>query len=72
MMGFGMMSMGGGLLWILIIGVVIYMINNNRNNRSFGYDRYRNNDPLDILDERFAKGEITEEEYLQKKKMLKY
>lgn len=28
-------------------------------------------DPLKILDERFAKGEINEEEYMRKKEMLK-
>ncbi|WP_432666061.1 SHOCT domain-containing protein [Wukongibacter baidiensis] len=71
MMGFGMM--GGGIMWILIIGLAIYLIANNQRNISNNYsnDRYRNNDALEILKERYAKGETTEEEYLRKRKILK-
>jgi len=32
--------------------------------------RYKNDDVLDHLKKRYAKGEITEEEYIQKKKIL--
>ena len=32
--------------------------------------RYRKNSPLDILQKRFASGEITTEEYMEKKEIL--
>ncbi len=70
MMGFGMM--GGGLFGIVIIGVVIYLLLNN--NGSFRHDRNidsSTNNALDILNERYAKGELSEEEYLKKKQILR-
>lgn len=71
MMGFGMM--GGGIMWvlILIIGVAIYLIVNNQRNTSNNYSNYRGNNALDTLKEKYASGEITEEEYLRKKKILR-
>lgn len=67
--GFGMM-----IIPLLLVGLIIYAAvkfsqgNNNNNN-------YNNNrggsDALDILNQRYAKGEISEEEYVIKKKMLR-
>jgi putative membrane protein len=34
------------------------------------YQRYKKDSPLDILQKRFASGEITNEEYQEKKKIL--
>ncbi len=71
MMGFGMM--GGGFFGLIIIVVIIYLIVNS-NNGSSGYhtNNYtKGNNALEILSERYAKGEISEEEYLKKKKILK-
>lgn len=69
MMGFGMM--GGGILGLLLLGVAIYFIfrfaNDRKYHGNYGHDE---GDALEILKERFAKGEITEEEYERKKKML--
>jgi len=67
MMGFGMM--GGGLIGLIIIVVLVYMLINNN---FHGKEYYRENNALEILNQRFARGEITEEEYQQKKKMLRY
>lgn len=72
--GYGMM--GGGwfgymLIPLIIIGVIIYAVfklsNNNKNGR---YASQQHDSSLDILNERFAKGDITEEEYNRKKDML--
>ncbi|WP_427340030.1 SHOCT domain-containing protein [Caloranaerobacter sp. DY30410] len=69
MMGFGMGC--GGILGLLLLGIVVYFIfryaNERRYNGNYGYDK---NDALEILKERYARGEITEEEYERKKKML--
>lgn len=67
MMGFGMM--GGGFLGLIIIGVVLYLILNNSSQHN--NNNYKRNTAKEILDETYAKGEISEEEYLQKKKTLK-
>lgn len=65
---FGMM--GGGFmmfLWPLVIGLILYFTFKSSNrHHSVG-----NNRALEILDEKFATGEITEEEYLHKKKIIK-
>ncbi|SHH72831.1 putative membrane protein [Caloranaerobacter azorensis DSM 13643] len=66
MMGFGM---GCGFLGILLLGIVVYLIFKYTNGRKHhGY--YDKSDALEILKERYAKGEITEEEYERKKNML--
>ena len=55
---------------LLLIGFIAYIIikfyQNNESNR-----KDKNTDALAILNERFAKGEISEEEYQRKKKMLR-
>ena len=58
--GFGM-----GLGWLvplLFIAAVVYFINTNKKDASSARD---------ILDKRFASGEIDEEEYKRKKEALK-
>ena len=49
------------LILIVIIGISIYMIVKNKRGKS---------PALEILNERFAKGEINEEEYIKKKENL--
>jgi putative membrane protein len=75
MMGRGRMygySMGGsfmGIIWIallLLIGFGIYYFIKNKDIKSDS-----NEMPLDILKRRYAKGEITKEEYKQMKEDLK-
>lgn len=69
---FGNMGSGMFFTWIIpvilivIIGIAVYMIVNNKNVNN----RNRSNSALNILNERYAKGEIDEEEYNKKKKDL--
>lgn len=63
---------GGGLILILIVAVVIYFIIKYLNQNNNGSDIFKKEkSPLEILNERYAKGEIDEEEYKKKKSMLK-
>jgi len=76
MMGYGYGMMGYGWGWFMMIGVVVLTVvgivalinylqlTSKTNERS-------NNNALNILNERYASGEITEEEYNQKKSQLK-
>jgi putative membrane protein len=68
---FGLPVLGLGFGWLfsliiigLIIWLVITLVNQNRVKTEKGKT------PLDILNERYAKGEIGKEEYLDKKKDL--
>jgi len=54
------------LVVLLVIALSIYMINKNNNDNKINKES-----ALDILDKRYANGEIDEEEYLKKKKILK-
>ena len=70
MMNFGY---GGGIfmmfMFAIVIGLIIYfIISNTKSNRYTGGDSETS---LDIAKERFAKGEITEEEFEKMKKALK-
>lgn len=51
----------GWIIPILIFALIIYLIVGNKNQKS----------PKDILDERFAKGEISKKEYEEALKVLK-
>jgi putative membrane protein len=67
---------------VILVGVLVYYTfnANNSNNNHGNNSNTRNyptnlgtsnaNHPLDILNERFAKGDIDEEEYLKKKDIL--
>lgn len=70
--GYGLMGGFGMIIPLILIGVIIYAVvklsqtsqENNNNHRG-------GSDALDILNQRFANGEISEEEYTKKKKMLR-
>ena len=69
--GYNMMRGGFGftIICIIIIGIVLfvaYKLLKNNNVKDLG-DRDKS---LDILNERFARGEINEDEYNQKKNVL--
>lgn len=72
MMGWSYGMMGGwfGMFILLIfIGVIIYAVFKlSGDNHANGGKNYDNS--LDILNERLARGEISEEEYKRKKEMI--
>ena len=68
MMGSGY---GGGFMWLIIavlVGVAIYFL--LQRSKSKGGDGSVIETPLDMLKQRYAKGEINEEEFSRKKKDL--
>ena len=75
MMGYGNgYNMMGGwfgmiIIPIILILVVIYLVSNQGQNNNVKYVGTKDNS-LDILNERFARGEIDEEEYNNKKNIL--
>jgi len=67
MMNFGYGGMFMWLIFAVILIVVIYFINNSKSNESPGRS---NQTSLDIIKERYAKGEISEEEFEKMKRNL--
>ena len=69
--GFGVLSAIGGLLhlifWIIVIMIIIRVI---RGRKGGDWRMFRHSHPLDILKERYAKGEIDKAEFEEKKKDL--
>lgn len=59
----------GWIFWIVIIGLVIYLIVRLTNQRG-DTSNYSNETPLDVLKKRYARGEITKEEFESMKKDL--
>lgn len=74
MMGYGV-GYGGMFMMlvpIVLVVIIVYAINKliGCSNNNGHFNNIRGNSALDILDERFARGEITEEEYNQKRNMI--
>jgi putative membrane protein len=72
--GMGWWMMFGGifmlLFWGAIIALVVWGINKLREREGSGTGTTKKRDPLDIAKERYAKGEISHEEFEQIKKNL--
>lgn len=77
----GMHHMNGygdyGFIWVLVIGIILLIMlflmykllqQNKQSNRDTGIET--TNTALNILKERYVKGEITEEEFIRMKKVL--
>jgi putative membrane protein len=66
----GFFGMGiGWIVWFVIIVIIVWVVFQLKSNnpRHFGMS---NETPLDILKKRYAKGEITKEEFERMKKDL--
>lgn len=63
-------GMGGGLLVILLVIAVIVFFAKGYSGWSGGFGTPREKSPLDILKERYARGEIGREEFEEKKRDL--
>lgn len=63
------------IIWILLVIAVIYLFQqNSRSTDSFDHREYTRDyarDALDILRERYARGEISEQEFNERKKILR-
>jgi putative membrane protein len=80
-MGPGMMNWGYGgwfmgiiniIFWVAVIIGVIYLIKFlSSSSKQGGQETKKGDNALDILRERYAKGEINREEFEEKKKVLK-
>ncbi|MDW7674190.1 MAG: SHOCT domain-containing protein [Bacillota bacterium] len=70
--GFGFGSLGMLLWWLLIIGVIVLAIKGLTNIGSSNQKSYLepSKDAMEILKERYAKGEITEEEFTKMRRNL--
>ena len=53
-----------------IIGLVIYLIVKNTNHTAYRCNFSNRDNALELLNERYAKSEISDEEYERKKKVL--
>ena len=75
-MRLGMHDFGGGGLFMFIIGLLIIglivwaIVAASRGGHSMGMARPRGQEPLDIAKERYARGEITKDQYDEIKKGL--
>lgn len=74
--GWGM-GMGGGfmwlmpLFWLVILGLLIwFVVSLVRGDVHEGGPKTRNKSPLDILNERYARGEIDTEEFVERRNKL--
>ena len=72
-MMFGM-GMFGIFFWILIVGLVVWGVNqivqNNRNSGPADRSSLPENSPLEILKQRYARGEIDKQQFEEMKRDL--
>lgn len=70
--GFGGFGMGIGMLvfWGLIVAAIVVLARGSGGGSGGGGPRTRENTPLDILGERYAKGEIGKSEFEEKRRDL--
>ncbi|MHB1628392.1 MAG: SHOCT domain-containing protein [Bacilli bacterium] len=66
---YGILAMGGmGLFWLLVLGAIIWAVVYFSRQRTYSQETNRS---IDILRERYARGEIDEEEYEHRLSRLK-
>jgi putative membrane protein len=74
-MPYGWHDGGWGVLWMIlwwavVVALVVLVVRWITQSSGTGSTGGRPSDALDILDERFARGEISEEEYRERKRVL--
>ena len=75
MMGYGMM--GFGWIWMMIIpatfiGVIVYVaVKASNSSGRYEGKHHNSSQAIEILNQKFASGEISEEEYKRKKDLLR-
>lgn len=67
---FAFMHILNWIFWIAIVVLVVRLIRGRRWSNPGNWRAPWENRGLDVLNERFAKGEISKEEYEEKKKVL--
>jgi len=66
--GFGWFAAFGGLLWLILLGVIIYLLVSLL---ALGHNSHnREEDPLEIAKRRYARSEISREEFEQIRRNL--
>ena len=61
----------GWIFWIIILAVIVWLVvQSNNKNQSKNNSNIIQDTPLDILKKRYAKGEISKEQFEQMKKDL--
>ncbi len=73
---FGYGSMGfGWIIWLILIGAVVWgvvaLVNSNRNKNHYTHFS-TGEDSFEILKRRYAKGEISKEQFEQMRKDIKF
>lgn len=67
--GWGGMGLGMLLFWVLLIVGIVMLVRSCRSSGTWSKDE-REKTALDLLKERYARGEIGQEEFMQKKRDL--
>lgn len=60
----------GWIFWILLIVLVVWLFINQNSRSKQNFNNPQSESPMDILKKRYAKGEITKEQFEQMKKDL--
>jgi putative membrane protein len=72
MWGDGWWGLGMGIVWLVFLGLVVGgIVLAVRGSSGGATDRGRERSALDILDERFARGEIDRDEYEERRRVLR-
>lgn len=59
-----------GLIILVFIAYYIFGTSNSGGSRNLDYHFYKKTTPMDIVNERYARGEIQRDEYLERKQEL--
>jgi putative membrane protein len=67
--------MGGGMwfgwfFWIIVVVLIIWLVVNQSNRSRQNYETHRQETAIDILKKRYAKGEISKEQFEQMMKEI--